>query len=214
MSKIYLCSNTPVDDEQVKNLALCEIKFARFVVNLSAYDALIITSKNAIMALRFNQIPSNPKIRVFAIGKASAQAAKEYGFIDVYTAVNSHGNAFALEILSFLQGQRAIFICAIERVSKLDEILRSHGVNLRVQKAYKNVIKTDIKSIKAPPKGSSIIFTSPLNVKAFLTHFSWHKSYKAIAIGTTTAAALNLVCTPTIAKEQTLKECLRLAKSG
>ena len=55
MSKIYLCSNTPVDDEQVKNLALCEIKFARFAVNLSAYDALIITSKNWIKGFGFHK---------------------------------------------------------------------------------------------------------------------------------------------------------------
>ena len=76
---IYLCSNTSCDDENIVHLELCKIKYASFSVDLSAFSALVISSKNAISALEFNKIPSNNKISVFAIGKASANAASKYG---------------------------------------------------------------------------------------------------------------------------------------
>ena len=71
---IYLCSNTSCDDENIVHLELCKIKYASFSVDLSAFDALVISSKNAISALEFNKIPSNNKISVFAIGKSTASA--------------------------------------------------------------------------------------------------------------------------------------------
>ncbi len=212
MSKIYLCSNTKINDKNVENLALCKIKFMPFKLDLNAYDALILTSKNAIKALRFNHISPNVKMQVFAIGKNSASSAKRYGFSDIYTAKNSLGNAFGLEILPFLKDKKALYICASKRTSKLDEILCQNGIDLHTKIAYENIIKTEINALKAPPKNSVLIFTSPLNVKAFLTHFSWDNSYEAIAIGATTAAALNFICKPKIAKNQTIKECLNLAK--
>lgn len=212
MSKIYLCSNTKIYDENVENLALCEIKFMTFKLDLNAYDALILTSKNAIKALHFNHISPNPKMRVFAIGKASQKAAKDYGFSDIYSSKNSLGDAFGLEILPQLKGKKTLYICAKKRASKIDEILCENGVDFHMLLAYENTIKAKISAIKAPFKNSVLIFTSPLNVKAFLKHFSWDKSYKAIAIGKTTAAALKLFCQPKIATEQTIKSCLLLAK--
>ena len=48
--KIYLLSETPF--EGVENLILNEIVFYDFSVDLSLYDALICTSKNALKALK------------------------------------------------------------------------------------------------------------------------------------------------------------------
>ena len=40
----------------VKTLVLNEIKFNEFSVNLADFSALVITSKNAVEAMRFNKI--------------------------------------------------------------------------------------------------------------------------------------------------------------
>ena len=45
---IYLISNTPFDDESVEKISLCDIKFNKFNIDLSEFDALIVTSKNGI----------------------------------------------------------------------------------------------------------------------------------------------------------------------
>lgn len=89
MSKIYLCSNTKINDKNVENLALCKIKFMPFKLDLNAYDALILTSKNAIKALRFNHISPNFKMQVFAIGKNSVSSAKRYD-LAIFIPLKTH----------------------------------------------------------------------------------------------------------------------------
>lgn len=47
---IYLLNSTPF--EGIKNLVLNEIIFYDFSINLTEFDALIITSKNVLKALK------------------------------------------------------------------------------------------------------------------------------------------------------------------
>ena len=58
--KIYLLNETPF--KGVENLVLSEIIFYDFVVNLSFYDALICTSKNALKALQNANIALTPSL--------------------------------------------------------------------------------------------------------------------------------------------------------
>ena len=95
---IYLISNTPFDDESVEQISLCDIKFNKFNIDLSEFDALIVTSKNGINSLKFNSIIL-ADILVFAIGKATALSCKEFGFTQIYEAKNSHGSEFEAEIV-------------------------------------------------------------------------------------------------------------------
>jgi len=52
---IYLVSNTRFDHPQVRQLAVCEIKFLKFSLP-AQIGALIFTSKNAVAAIKFNEI--------------------------------------------------------------------------------------------------------------------------------------------------------------
>ena len=54
MDEIYLISHT--QNKAVKNLKVCEIEFLKFSVDLNKFEALVITSKNSIKALKFNNI--------------------------------------------------------------------------------------------------------------------------------------------------------------
>jgi len=56
LRKIYLVSNTKTADESVVNLSVSRIEFLKFEINLSEFDALVATSKNAFKALKFNGI--------------------------------------------------------------------------------------------------------------------------------------------------------------
>ena len=203
---IYLISNTPFDDESVEQISLCDIKFNKFNIDLSEFDALIVTSKNGINSLKFNSI-TLADILVFAIGKATALSCKEFGFTQIYEAQNSHGSEFGAEILEKLYGKRILFIKAKETISNLDIYFNQNGIDISVIDGYENLILK--KDISSKPKSNSIlIFTSPINVRAFIQNLGWDDSYKAVAIGKATAQALKPYTEPIISKSQTIKDCV------
>lgn len=208
---IYLISNTPFDDESVEQILLCDIKFNKFNIDLSEFDALIVTSKNGINSLKFNSI-TLADILVFAIGKATALSCKEFGFTKIYEAQNSHGSEFGAEILEKLYGKKVLFIKAKETISNLDIYFNQNGIDISVIDGYENLILK--KDISSKPKSNSIlIFTSPINVRAFIQNLGWDNSYKVVAIGKATAQALKPYTDPIISKSQTIKDCVELAKS-
>ena len=208
---IYLCSNTSCDDENIVHLELCKIKYASFSVDLSAFSALVISSKNAISALEFNKIPPNNKISVFAIGKASANAASKYGFGCVYKAQNSHGDEFALEIAPGLKGKKTLLLRPKEQISDIKGILEKNGVLLSEQIAYENSIVTAPK--RQFETGAVFIFASPKNVEGFLKNFAWRDDFRAVAIGKSTASALKSFTNPLVSNKQNISECIKIAKN-
>ena len=208
---IYLVSNTPYSDNDIVWLNLCKIRFFNFNVNLNKFNAIIVTSKNSINVLKFNSI-AVADILVFAIGKATALACKEFGFKQIYEAKNSHGSEFGAEILEKLYGKKVLFIKAKETVSNLDIYFSQNGIDITVVDGYENLILYP-NDIKKPESNSTIIFTSPMNVRAFIQNFSWNDSYQAVAIGKATASTLASYCTPIISNSQSLKSCIELAKS-
>ena len=70
---IYLVGSN-LEFEGVKTLVLNEIKFNKFSVNLAEFDALVLTSKNSINALKFNQI-SPASLQIYSIGDGTSRAA-------------------------------------------------------------------------------------------------------------------------------------------
>lgn len=209
---IYLISNTAFNDESVEQISLCRIKFNKFNIDLSEFNALIVTSKNSINALKFNSIALTD-ILVFAIGSATALACKEFGFMQIYEAKNSHGDEFGAEILNSLRDKKVLFIKAKETVSNLDIYFSQNGIDITTVDGYENLILYP-NDIKKPEPNSTIIFTSPMNTRAFIQNFGWDNSYQAVAIGKATAAALSSYCDNIIVSNtQNLKSCIELAKN-
>ncbi|AKT90220.1 uroporphyrinogen III synthase [Campylobacter ureolyticus RIGS 9880] len=210
MDEIYLISHT--QNQAVKNLKVCEIEFLKFSVDLSKFEALVITSKNSIKALKFNNI-KKVNLKVFSIGDGSTKEALKYGFIDIYTAKNSHGNEFANEIASFLKDKKTLFLKAEKAVSDVGGILIKNGAILTKITAYKNNFLNLDESLK-PPLGSILIFSSPSNVEGFIKNFGKiDESYKVVVIGNATAKLLSSHKNLIISEKQSIDECLKLAKN-
>ena len=210
MDEIYLISHT--QNQAVKNLKVCEIEFLKFSVDLSKFEALVITSKNSIKALKFNNI-KKVNLKVFSIGDSSTKEALKYGFSDIYTAKNSHGNEFANEIASFLKDKKTLFLKAEKTVSDVGGILIKNGAILTKITAYKNNFLNLDESLK-PPLGSILIFSSPSNVEGFIKNFGKiDESYKVVVIGNATAKLLSSHKNLIISKKQSIDECLKLAKN-
>ncbi|MGF7479767.1 uroporphyrinogen-III synthase [Campylobacter concisus] len=210
MRKIYLVSNTKTADESVVNLSVSKIEFLKFEINLSEFDALVATSKNAFKALKFNGI-SPINLPVFAIANSCAAAAKEFGFSEIYTGQNAHGDDFAREILPLLKGKKVLYLKGKDSASNFLEILQDGGVNIKAVIAYENVLNPCKMELK-PPKDSILIFSSPINVRNFLTNFGWDESYQTISIGKITAKELKF-STPLVSQSQDINACIALAKT-
>lgn len=207
---IYLISNTPFDDESVEQISLCKIKFNKFNIDLSEFDALIVTSKNGINALKFNGI-SPRNLIVKSIGEATTKSALDFGFSNVTQALSSHGKEFGMEIINDLKNKKVLYISAKETMSNLSFFLKKNSVDITTIIGYENVILSLDSSLK-PPLNSKIIFTSPKNVEGFIRNFGWDSSYKAIAIGKTTAKYLEKFTNAFQSKVQSINECVALAK--
>ena len=211
MRKIYLVSNTKTADESVVNLSVSKIEFLKFEINLSEFDALVATSKNAFNALKFNEISALENLPVFAIASGCAAAAKGLGFTQIYTGQNAHGDDFAREILPLLKGKKVLYLKGKDSASNFLEILQDGGVNIKAIVAYENVLNPCKMELK-PPKNSILIFASPINVRNFLTNFGWDESYQTISIGKVTAKELKF-STPLVSQNQDINACIALAKT-
>ena len=183
----------------------------KFEINLSEFDALVATSKNAFNALKFNEISALENLPVFAIASGCAAAAKGLGFTQIYTGQNAHGDDFAREIFPLLKGKKVLYLKGKDSASNFLEILQDGGVNIKAVIAYENVLNPCKMELK-PPKDSILIFASPINVRNFLSIFGWDESYQTISIGKVTAKELKFT-TPIVSQNQDINACIALAKT-
>jgi uroporphyrinogen-III synthase len=206
MPKIYLLNNLKY--EGVENLEVFGIENISSDVDLSIYDALIFTSKNAIYSINsFNK--SWQKIPSYAIAEKTADIINKYGGNLVFTGLTSHGNEFAIELISKLKNKKVLYIRASKTVSKLVNILKDNTIDIDELIAYKT---SCLQNKKVLENNSIFIFTAPSSVECFFKNYEWHNSYQAITIGKTTAEYLPKNINYILSEKTSIDECIKLAK--
>ncbi len=206
MSKIYLLNNLKY--EGIENLEVFGIEYIKSQIDLSQYDALIFTSKNAIYSLdSFNKSWKN--FASYAIAPKTASVIKEYGGNVNFTGISSHGNEFANELIPLLKNKKVLYIRALKTVSNITGILKSNDIDISELIAYKT---SCLKSSKVLEKNSIFIFTAPSSVECFFKNYTWDNSYKAIVIGKTTAKYLPSNIKYHLSEKTSIDECIKLAK--
>ena len=206
MPKIYLLNNQKY--LEVENLEVFQIEYIQSEIDLSKYDALIFTSKNAVYSLdSFNKNWKN--IDSYSIAPKTAQTIKELDGKVVFTGITSHGNEFAQELIALLKDKKVLYVKALKTVSNLVEILKNNEILVDELITYKTICK---KSNKTLEDNSIFIFTSPSSVECFFNQYSWNDSYKAIVIGNTTAKYLPKNVNCIISSQTSIDECINLAK--
>ena len=185
----------------------------------NAIDVMIMTSKHAVHALEqsmnsHNELKALWEKRAFAIGSGTANALEQAGISVEFVSPSGHGASFCQELITRLQGRRALYLRAKHIISGLDSTLSQAQIPLIQIIAYTNTPLHLPKSAK-PPRDSIVIFTAPSNYRAFIENFGWDSSYIAIAIGESTFAAFSQDSRARsyISPKQTLESCVALAKS-
>ena len=191
-----------------KNLPVIKIKFFDFKIDLSSFDVLIFTSKNAVEAIdRVDKTWKNKKI--YSIGSETTKTIREKNADVVYTAKKFYGDDFAIEIKNMLLNKKVLFPHAKVILSKLNKILKDDGVDFTEIIVYETVCNDT--QLQKPKKNSTIIFSSPSTIKCFFKKFVWDKSYKAIVIGKRTASFMPKDISFVISPIQTISACIKLA---
>ncbi len=208
MSKIYLLSSTKVDG--AVNLPVIKTIFLDFSVSIDDYDVIIFTSKNGVLALERSGVKWHNKPSI-AIGEATAEMIKKLKGRVSFVSTESYGDELAAEITKKFRFLRFLYPRAKEIVSDMPSILRAKGIELSELVVYETVC-VDV-DLNAPEEGSVIIFSSPSTVKCFFKKFGWNDSYKCVAIGKTTASAIDFCDKVHISPKQTLEAAVLFAKT-
>lgn len=197
--------------EGVKNLPLLQIENIESNIDLSIYDSLVFTSKNAIYSLNsFNT--KWKELDSYAIAPKTAEVIKKEGGKVVFTGFSSHGNDFAKELIPLLRDKKVLYVRASKTVSSLVEFLKNDHINLDELITYKTICNTYLEKIIIK-NNSIIIFSSPSTISCFFKNYAWNKSYKAVVIGKTTASYLPSDIEYVLSPSTSLKKCIEVAKS-
>jgi len=207
--QIYLLNESKF--QGVQNLVLNQIVYYDFKADLREFDALLISSQNAIKALVQSSNALNLNLQVYAVGAKTAEAALKLGFKKVKFPKNAYAKELVKEFGFELKTKKCLYLRAKTISSNLDQDLLALGVDLKQIIVYENIYKPSKNFKLIQP--CILIFTSPLSVRNFLKNFSIHSKDKLIALGSSTAAQLkdyenNLFISP----EQSLQSCIALAK--
>lgn len=128
--------------------------------------------------------PQGPYRRVGSIGASTAQAISRYlPHLDFIGTGDPESTATAFA--AYAQGQTVLFPSALTSQRAMQRRLQDviASINLPV---YRNIPRPDV----APRTESVLVFTSPMNVRAYAAAAPWLPEQRIIAIGRSTAAAL------------------------
>jgi uroporphyrinogen-III synthase len=204
---IYILNEKKV--KWAKNLPVFSIQPIEQKVDLSTYDALVFTSKNAIYAI--DHLDKTWKKKpAYVIAPQTAKIVKHLKGTLKFSGKEKHGNGFAHELKEKLKNQKVLYVRGSKVVSNLVDILKTDNIICEELIVYETVCKElDTKIVL--PKNSTIIFSSPSTIKCFLKNIVWDESFKAISIGHTTAQFFPPYITPIMADTTSLESCVKKA---
>ncbi|EPX7555145.1 uroporphyrinogen-III synthase [Campylobacter lari] len=208
---IYFIGDKKFDG--VKNIRLNKIKYFDFEVNLKEFDCLIISSKNALKALILSKNKIDFDIKIYAVGKKSAEFAKELGFKNVKYPSKAYGKNLASEFLPEFKNKKCLYLRARQIGSRLDENLLKDGIFLKQIIVYENIAIKPNKNELNIFHPSVFVFSAPSSVENFFKFFNLEENDKAVVIGQSTALKLSNFKNLYVCKEQNLDSCIKLAKS-
>ena len=208
MGKIYLLSDYQVNNPKIKILPVFKIEYLPKEIDFSNYDGIIFTSKNTIYSIdSFNSFWKN--LPSYAIAKKTASIINKLGGKVEFVGKKSHGDDFAEELIDIVKGKKLIYLRAKKIVSNLVSILNDNGIKCEEEIIYETKC-IEIKNENLE-KNSIFIFTSPSTIECFFKNFNWDKSFRAIAIGKTTAKYLPKNINYKVSNIQSIEACIELA---
>ncbi|MDR2905782.1 MAG: uroporphyrinogen-III synthase [Helicobacteraceae bacterium] len=178
--------------------------------DLTGFDAIIFTSKNAIKAL--DNLTSDWKsLKVFTVGGESTKAAKKLLGEVFYEEAKSNAADLAQTIADRFADLKFFYPRAKVVSLDIEAVLSAKNVRIKSQILYETISR-EIDE-KAIAENAAIVFSSPSAINSFFTQIKWRESWIAIAIGAETAKILkNYVKNYEISPETSLRSAVNFAR--
>ncbi len=126
-------------------------------------------------------------VKCAAMGNGTAKALKAYG-IELDFVGNGEPNQTAKDFLALVKNKTVVFARAKRSKQSIQLRIEQEGVRCLDLIVYDNKIRDDFDFENT---FNILVFTSPLNVHAFFSKYKLKPNQQLIAIGDTTAKALN-----------------------
>lgn len=149
-------------------------------------DWVFFSSKNGV-GFFFDQQPIlPPNVRFGAIGEATAHAIRQFGYEVAFVGMGSDTTMVAFEFAAVARGKKVLFPQPTNSLQTVQNVL-GDVIRSKTLVVYRNspIANFDI------PVCDILLFTSPANAQNYYRHYPILPEQKVIAIGPTTARALN-----------------------
>lgn len=186
MRPIYLISKTPYPG--VEHIPVLSISFLHPVIDFALYEGIILTSKQAILALENYDLDWN-KLKCICVSESTAAAARETGAVDIES-----GDGYGVSIPSVLGTKKRygkwLYLRPKVIASEWVERARSEGFDIDEAIVYETTCNEAAANYPISDEGI-LIFTSPSSIHCFLENYSILPTHKVVVIGKTTQNALS-----------------------
>jgi len=206
-NSIYLFSKTP--HSEVTYVPILDTLFLQPRIDFSAYDAIVLTSKQAVTAL--DMISEDwKKIPALTIAEKTAEMVLSSGGI-LLDKGDGYGDSLDDIIAQKYSQMRWLYPRPKVVASNFKERVKARGIEMDDLVVYETSCNKSCQSVTLRDD-AILIFTSPFTIACFLKLFEFKSSYEVIAIGATTAAALPEGVAYLMPKTPNVDACVTLAK--
>ncbi len=204
---IYLFSKTAHPD--VQYIPILSTEFFQPDIDFTQYDAIVLTSKQAVPAL--NKISSGWKeVPLLTIAEKTAEEARRDG-ATVMLSGDGYGDSLAEIIVNGFFDKKWLYPRPEIVASDFGQKVRDAGVQMDEAIVYKTSCNEETSTLSIEDD-AVLIFTSPFTIECFLKYYQFKPTYRVVAIGKTTAAALPEGVTYTMPEKPNVETSVALAQ--
>lgn len=207
MRPIYLISKTPYAG--VIHIPILTISFLQPSIDFDRYQGLILTSKQALLAL--NQYTfSWEKFQCICVSEGTAEAARQSGAVNVEAA---DGYGASIPALLQTKEEKGKWLYVRPKVIASDWIERARNEGFEIDEAivYETTCNDEARDY-AIEKDAVLVFTSPSSIDCFCASYPIHSTYSIVAIGKTTRAAFKNAKEVHVSPQTSVASAIELAR--
>lgn len=181
---IYLFSKTPC--EGVIHIPILRTEYLQPEIDMKAYDALVMTSKEAVDALEILGTDWK-RLPLLCVGQKTAEYVRRHGGM-VLDIGGGYGEDLESLIIKRYARKRWLYARPKMVASSFAARLREGGVSIDDVVLYETHCNPDVTETIA--KDAVLLFTSPSTVRCFEVQYGFLPGHRVAVIGETTKAAL------------------------
>ncbi|MCJ7766200.1 MAG: uroporphyrinogen-III synthase [Thiovulaceae bacterium] len=206
-NSIFLFSKTSHPD--VTHVPILDTFFLQPEIDFSRYDALVLTSKQAVTALE-KVSPGWKRVPALCVASKSAEMVRAAGG-KLLESGDGYGDSLADIIINKYASYRWLYPRPRAVASDFKARVVKAGVKMDDLIVYETSCNRACQEIELPDD-AILIFTSPFTIACFLELFELKTSYRVVVIGKTTAKALPLNTKYSMPDQATVDASVLLAK--